>query len=220
MDVIEAIKTRQSIRAFKPDPLPRALLEKVMEISLHSPSGSNMQPWSFVVVGGEQMEEMKQALVERTRSGAQWAADFPLPAPDGVLRERRRKVMGQMYDSLGIARHDQAGKDRWWEVMDRFFEAPNGIILCLEKSLMPFHLIDAGLILQTLMLAAHNYGLGTCVIYRGVIYPDILRKMFDIPDSKVLVSAVAIGYPNAKAPVNQFRSSREPMDSLVKWYGV
>ncbi len=220
MDIVEAIQTRQSIRAFKTDPVPRAVLEKVMQLSLQSPSGSNLQPWSFIIVGGKRMEEMKQTLVERTRSGAEGTADFALPVPDGSLRERRRKVMRQMYDSLGVARDDQAGKDRWWQAMDRYFEAPNGIILCMEKSVMPFHLIDAGLILQTLMLSAHNYGLGTCVIYRGVIYPDILRKLFDIPESKVLVSAVAIGYPDTSAKINQFRSSREPVESMVKWYGV
>ena len=220
MDVIAAITTRRSCRAFKPDPVPEEILKKVMEVSLRVPSSSNTQPWSFVVVGGKQMAALKQALAEKTRAGEPLAADFALPAPEGIYRERRRTFMAQMYGSLGIERDDEAKKLQWWQTMSRFFDAPNGIIVCLEKSLTPWALVDAGMVMQTIMLAAHGYGLGTCAMYRLVVYPEVLRQMFSIPESTAIVCGLAIGYPDMAAPVNRFRTARDPLDTFVSWHGT
>ncbi len=220
MDVIEAIRNRRSARAFRPDPVPVELLHRIIEDSLYSPSSSNCQPWHLVVVGGKPMEELKQALVDKERSGDAGASDVLLPEPTGATRERRRALMKQIYGSMGIGRDDEDKRRVWWEKMDRFFGAPNAVIICLEKALLPRALVDIGLIAQTLMLAAHGYGLGTCTIARAVHHPGVLRRLFDIPDTEAIICGVAVGYPDLNAPVNQFRSARESSVNLVRWYGV
>ncbi len=218
MDVIEEIKSRRSIRGFKPDPVSRELLEKVIQVSLRSPSHSNIQPWHLVVVGGRAIESLKEALVEKTISGERGASDTVLPEPAGELRERRRALMKQIYGSLGIGREDEAKRALWWQNMDRFFGAPNAVIVCLERSMLPRGLVDVGLIAQTLMLAAYGHGLSTCTIAHVVHHPAVLRKHLDIPDSQVIVLGIAVGYPDLQAPANQFRSAREPMQNVVSWH--
>lgn len=220
MDLIEAITTRKSIRAFKPDPVPKEVLEGLIEVSIRAPSSSNTQPWNFILVGGEAMDRLKRAMVEKFRSGAPNAADFGLPTPSGIYRERRRAFMAQMYGSLGIDRDDEEKKNQWFEAMTWFFGAPNGIFLCLERSLTPWALVDAGLVMQNLLLVAHSYGLATCVIYRAALYPDLVRSLLNIPESKAIVCGIAIGYPDMKAPVNNFRTARDPVHTFVSWHGV
>lgn len=217
--MIEAIKGRRSIRGYKPDPVSRELLEQVIQDTLCAPSHSNIQPWHLVVVGGGAMESLKQALMEKTRLGERGASDVLLPEPAGELKERRRALMKQIYGSLGIKREDEDKRALWWQNMDRFFGAPNAVIVCLEKSMLPRGLVDVGLVAQTLMLAAHGHGLSTCTIAHVVHHPAVLRKLLDIPDSQVIILGVAVGYPDLRAPVNQFRSVREPMKNVVTWHG-
>ena len=69
------------------------------------------------------------------------------------------------------------------------------------------------------MLLATKYGLGTIVQVQAVLYPDTLRKILEIPDSKLIVLGIAIGYPNWDDPVNQFQSERAPLEEIGKWYG-
>lgn len=64
-----------------------------------------------------------------------------------------------------------------------------------------------------------DYGLGTCIEYVPVLHPNVIRDVLEIPGSKLIVLAIAIGMPNWDDPVNQFRSSREPLDSIVKLCG-
>jgi nitroreductase len=78
---------------------------------------------------------------------------------------------------------------------------------------------DCGVISQTIMLLATNYGLGTVVQASAVRHPDIIRKVIGIPKSKVILIGIAIGYPDWTARITAFRSDKEPLDTLVKWYG-
>jgi nitroreductase len=78
---------------------------------------------------------------------------------------------------------------------------------------------DCGLVAENIMLLATRYGLGTIAQIQAVVYPDVLRKVLGIPDSKVIVLGIAVGYPDWDDPVNQFRSEREPLDNVSTWYG-
>jgi hypothetical protein len=68
------------------------------------------------------------------------------------------------------------------------------------------------------VLLAANYELGTIVQARAVVYPGIIREVLKIPDTKIMLVGVAIGYPDLKNPVNQYITDREPMDKLVSWH--
>ena len=102
----------------------------------------------------------------------------------------------------------------------RFFDAPAAIIICADRSLAEAGpLLDIGSVLQTICLAALNYGLGTCIEDQGTMYPDVLRKFADIPDSKRIIISIAIGYPDWDFPANKLESTREPIESLITWCG-
>ena len=219
MDVIEAIKTRKSIRAYRPDPVPRQVLTELMEAGLRAPSWANSQPWEFAIVGGQVMEELKRRLVERTASGAKPEMDIGWPSFPDVNQNRMRENGRRLFEVLGIGREDREKRLEWSAGMARFFGAPNGIILYIDRALPAYSILDAGIMLQTIMLVAKGCGLGTCPEAAVVIYPDILREVLGIPESKLIVLGVAIGYPDMDAPVNNSQSQREPLETFVNWHG-
>ncbi len=103
--------------------------------------------------------------------------------------------------------------------MTQFFNAPNAVIVFIDKSLGEWSILDTGLALENLMIAAWNYGVGTCVMSAAVIYPDVLHNLLDIPESKRMIVGLAVGYPDLSSPKATFRSNREPLDTSVGWYG-
>ncbi len=220
MDVLEAIRNRKSIRAYKPDPVPKEVLRELIEVSLRAPSYENSQPWEFTIVGGEVMEKLKSALVEKLSSGEAPHPDIPLARLPEIYRERGRQLGRTIFQILGIAREDRERRFLWNLEMMKFFNAPNGIIIYVDRSLGPWSLVDVGIVLQTIMLAALGYGLGTCPEAAVVQYPEVLRDMLNIPESKQIICGIAIGYPDWDAPINNFRSNREPVDRLVTWQGI
>jgi nitroreductase len=219
VDVVEAIKTRYSVRAYKPESVPKEILAELMEVALRAPSWANTQTWEFAIAGGEVMRELKQILATKASAQEERYPDIPRPEWPSPYRERRRENGIRLYQLLGIARNDIERQLQWYIEMYRFFDAPNCIIVYIDRDLSVWALVNVGLIVQTMALAALNYGLGTAILAAGVSYPDEVRRILKIPESKQLVIAIAIGYPDPEAKVNSFRSSRVPLESGVTWHG-
>ena len=219
MDVIEAINRRISVRAFKPDPVPRDVLERIMAAALRAPSWENTQPWEFAVLGGKAMEMVKDAIMARMTSGEKPNLDLAWPRFGSPYLDRAKAEGRRLFEELGISREDGGAKSRWWLAMARFFDAPNGVILYMDRSLGEWSLVDVGLALENLMVAACQYGVGTCALSAVVVYPDLLRSLLDIPESKRIIVGVALGYADLSSPAARFRADREPLESLVRWHG-
>jgi nitroreductase len=220
MDVIKAIKSRYSARVYKPNPVPKEVLAELMEAALRAPSWANTQTWEFAVVGGEVMQELKHMLGAKAAAQDERYPDIPRPEWPSPYQERRRELGTQIYRLMGIGRNDMEKQLQWHVQMYRFFDAPNAIIAYTERGLSEWALINVGLVIQTIALAALNYGLGTTILAAGVSYPDEMRRFLNIPESKQLVIALAIGYPDVEAEINKFRSSRVPLDTVVTWHGL
>ena len=137
-----------------------------------------------------------------------------------MYRERARGLGRGLFQILGIEREDREARTQWYLKMMRFFDAPNGIIIYVDRELGPWALVDVGIMLQTIMLAALSYGLGTCTEALVAQYPELLRDILDIPESKQIICGIAIGYPDTDDPITEFRSEREPIESLVTWHGI
>ena len=219
MDVIEAIKTRYSVRAYKPDPIPKKFLTELVEVALRSPSWANTQSWEFAIVGGEVMRELKEILGAKAAAQEERDPDIPRPEWPSPYKERRRELGNQIYNLMGIGRDDMDKQLQWFVHMYRFFDAPNAIIVYIDRGLSEWALLNIGLIVQTIALAAVNYGLGTTILASSVSYPDEIRHLLTIPDTKQLVLTIAIGYPDLEAKANKFRSNRVPLESVVTWHG-
>lgn len=220
MDLIEAVKSRKSIRGYKPDPVPKEILRELMEVALHAPSFANTQPWEFVLVGGKVLDQVRQALVEKALSGVERHHDIPWPTFPDLYRNRVRELGLSLYSALGISREDKEKRQQWELQGLRFFNAPNAIILYIDRNLNAWSILDVGIIMQTIMLAAQHYGLGTCPQAAIAAYPEVLRELLGIPESKLIVAGIAIGYPDWEHPANKFRSKREPVESFVTWRGI
>ena len=225
MEIVEAIRQRKSIRAFKSDPVPKEIMKEIMELALRAPSWANTQPWEFDIVTGKKLEEIKQAFVEKVEE--EHNPDIPRPREFPEPYDTRRRVLGRkLLELKGISREDKE-KRRWWLLQGlRLFESPCVIYIYIDRSFYQqgggfniWPVFDCGLVAENIMLLATRYGLGTIPQIQAVVYPDVLRKVLKIPNSKVIVLGIAIGYPDWDDPVNQLRSEREPLDKISTWYG-
>jgi len=224
MDIVEAIQQRKSTRAFKSDPVPQKILKEIMELALRAPSYDNTQPWEFAIVTGKKLEEIRQAFVKKAEEPN---PDIPLTREFPQPYDTRRRVLGRKVLELkGISREDK--ERRWWWLLQglRLFEAPCVIYIYIGRSfylqgdgLNIWPVFDCGLVAENIMLLATRYGLGTIPQIQAVTYPDVLRKVLGIPDSKLIVLGISVGYPDRDDPVNQLRSEREPLDNVSTWYG-
>ena len=225
MDVLEAVRSRKSIRAFKAAPVPQTVLKQVMELALRAPSWSNTQPWQFAVATGKKLEAIKKAFIEK--AGEEPTPDLPRPRGFPEPYDSRRRSIGRKtLETRGIGREDTE-KRRWWQLQGLgLFGAPAAIYIYIDRSfhfqddgLNVWPVFDCGLVAENIMLLATEYGLGTIPQIQAVHYPDVLRKTLGISDAKLMVLGIAIGYPNWDDPINRFRSERESLDAVVKWHG-
>ena len=224
MNVSEAINSRRSIRCFKSDPVPLDLLQKILEIARRSPSASNSQPWEFVVAAGTRLDEIKRAYTENSFQTPMLDLPIPQRYPE-PWATRRRAVTAGLLSQLGIAREDKQKRAEWNSQSLKLWGAPCAIYIMIDRAyylvegnLNVWPIFDCGLITQNILLLATEYGLGTIPAVQLVYYPNILRKLLDIPDSKLILIGIAVGYPDPANPVNQFRTDREPLHKIAKFY--
>ena len=222
MDIIEAIKSRKSIRDFKSDPVSKEIINEILELASNAPSAMNTQPWEFIVITGDVLEKVREGNIERLNSGAKPNPEHKVVgwASDSIYRRRQVDLAIQLFKLMGIQREDKEKRAQWVQRGFRYFNAPAVIIMLTDMALSESGpLMDIGGAMQTICLAAMSHGLGTCIEDQGVMYPETIRNNVDIPDSKKIMIAIAIGYPNWDFPANEVNSSREPVENTTTWFG-
>ena len=219
MELKEAIRNRRSIRQFLAKPVPEAMIRDLIADALWAPSWGNTQPWEVVVVTGEKMEEFKKKNEETLLAGKSAQTDIPMPQvwPDAYLN--RYKDLGKgVLSSLAIAREDKEARLLHFTRMFGLFDAPAAILLTVDKELsLEYAMLDIGIFLQTVCLLAHDRGLGTCIMAAIVSFPDLVRELFSVPETKTIVMGAILGWPDPEAPVNQFERQRGSLEEFVKW---
>jgi len=221
MEVIEAIRSRRSIRGFKPDPVPRKVLEELLDVCRWAPSAQNTQTWELAILGGKVMAEVKARCEEKVKNKVKPNPDFPSSEPTGIYLQRAvasRDATDKHQFPPGTKDLD-AKRAAYLLKGSRFHDAPNAIIIYSDKSLDAKAIMNASILAQTIALAAPAYGLGTCLMYRVVNYPDVLRELLGIPASKNIILGIAIGYPDSGAILNSLPRTRVPIGDFVQWHG-
>jgi nitroreductase len=207
--------------------MPKEILREIMELALRAPSYDNTQPWEFAIVTGEKLEEIRQAFAEKAAAIEEANPDIALVRGFPEPYDTRRRALGRKVLELkGIKREDKE-KRLWWLLQGlRSFEAPCVIYIYIDRSfylqgdrLNIWPIFDCGLVAENIMLLATARGLGTVAQIQAVLYPDVLREVLGIPDSKLIAVGIAVGYPDWDDPVNQLRSEREPLDNVSTWHG-
>ncbi len=222
MEMIEAVKTRKSIRGYKPDPVPKEVLEQILELASHAPSAMNTQPWEFTVLTGKVLENVRRSNVELLNSGVPPNPEHVVTSwpRESIYRQRQVDLAKQLFQLMDIPREDKEKRAKWLERGFRYFDAPAAIILSTDRCLSESGpLLDIGAVIQTICLAALHFGLGTCIEDQGTMYPEVLRKYAHIPESKRIIAAIAIGYPDWDFPANKVESEREPIKNMTTWLG-
>jgi nitroreductase len=221
MQIEEAIGGRRSIRAFRPDPVPPAVLRAIVEAVRWVPSAANTQPWEFTIVGGERLQTLRDRLRETAIADPVGKPEMTWPPNLPERFKVRRVEIGRVTtEALGIAADDKARRDAWSLFGIGFFDAPQVIVLTMERCFTDLGVLDMGAVALALMLMAHGKGLGTCPQAAPLRYPWIFHEVLGIPETKRVMLAVPVGYPVTEAPVNRFARARVPVDECLTWSGI
>ncbi len=222
MELMTGLTQRKSIRAFKPEPVTREVAASILEAARWSPSWGNTQPWEFVVVGGEPLKRLTEAMAARFNERVPPNPDVPMPEtfPDDY-RARYMDCAAGLFSCLGIKREEKDRRFAHMLHMTRAYGAPAIIYVTFKTGLMvPYTMFDLGAITHAICLAALAHGLGSCIEAQLALYPDLVRQYLNLPDICKIAVGIALGYADEGAPANTFRSSREPVEKLVKWLGL
>ena len=220
MEINDAINARISIRGFKPDPVPRRTIAEILTLATRAPSGKNVQAWELAVLTGDVLDRIRGDNVAAFLAGDAERPDLPIAYPSGIYREREVEIAKAVLEVMGIRRGDDEQRLEWWQRGFRYFDAPVVLLVTCHRDvdiLLAHH--DIGALSQTFCLAALSYGLGTCIVRQGVLYPDVIRRHTGIPENRFIISAIALGYPDPDFPANRVRSSRVPLAEITTWYG-
>ncbi|MBW2560591.1 MAG: nitroreductase [Deltaproteobacteria bacterium] len=219
MELMETVKNRRSVRSFLPRPIERGIIEEMLSDALWAPSWGNTQPWEIVVVTGDLLATFKEENKQAVISGKQPDPDITMPLEWPEINKKRYQDVGRRtLEALSIPRKDAEARLNFYTHMMGLFDAPTLLLITVDKALsLEYSMLDAGLFIQTLCLLAHERGLGTCIMAAAVQYPDILRTLFEIPDTRRIVIGVALGWPDQENPVNTFGRARGNLDEFVRW---
>jgi nitroreductase len=215
--VTEAILTRHSVRAFKPDPVSDETIRELLELASHAPSGTNTQPWKVHVVGGAVRDQLCDEIVAAFLAGDQYEEEYAYAPPrwPEPYQSRRRANGWGLYGALGIEKGDKEKMQAQHARNFKLFDAPVGLFITIERDLELGSWLDLGLFMQTLMLAARGFGLDTCPQQAFAGFHKIIQKRLDIPANEMVVCGIALGVADMDAPENSFVSEREPVDGFA-----
>jgi nitroreductase len=215
MDLFQAIRERRSIRAFKPDPIPKETIEEILRLTIYAPSATNVQPWEFFVITDEEKERLSRKLIKAYRERQVSCSPGAVKPLSQTYIQRVILTSESMKPYLG-----QVGVSFQQFINEgscRFYGAPVAIIICLDDSFSKARMVDIGAALGYLILSAHGFGLGACPISLITAYEDEIKELLNIPENKNVIIGVALGYPDWENSLNRFKSPRESLDKLVTW---
>jgi nitroreductase len=219
MEILQCIKTRKSVRAFTSKRIPKSVMKKILQAASVSPSYTNTQPWEVVVVSGKKNAELKEKLVNLAKKKAPAKSDIAANKewPAG-LDERSREHGARRLKTLGVARDDADGREKLRLMNFEFYGAPCAVFLFTDGSLGEWSTYDMGLFTQTLILAAHSFGVDSCLQASVTGYAREIKKFLRLAESKKFVICIAMGYADDKAVLNKYKSSKQKPDAFTRWY--
>jgi nitroreductase len=221
IDVLEDLLGRRfSCRAFLPQPVPRATIERILVAAQKTASWCNSQPWRLEITSGEATQRFREAMIRVASAGGPNSGDFPFPREyRGVYLERRRESGFQLYNSLGIGRGDKVAYARQALENFNFFGAPHVAMLHTDEALGVYGAIDCGGYVTSFMLAAQALGVATIPQAALAFHSDVVREHFGIGDDRRVVCGISFGYPDRAHKANGYRTSRATLADTVRFIG-
>lgn len=217
-----ALMSRRSIRAFLPDAVARADIEGILDVARYSASGVNTQPWQVHVLTGPAKQRLSEAIVNAHDAGIAGNLEEPYDYYPEHWRspylDRRRKVGWDLYGLLEIERGDKRRMHAQHGRNYSFFDAPVGLMFTVDRIMGRGSLLDYGMFLQSIMIAARARGLDTCPQAAFNAYHEIIAAQLGIPDSQMFVCGMSLGYADQTCIENTLVTEREPIASFTTFH--
>ncbi|HEY0419907.1 MAG TPA: nitroreductase [Acetobacteraceae bacterium] len=219
----EALRTRRSVRAFLPTPVPRTEVEELLALASRSPSGSNIQPWKLHVFSGGLRRQITREILQAIDGGPadqhrrEWNY-YPQQWREPYLG-RRRKIGWDLYGLLGIPKGDFARTEQQRRQNYDFFGAPVGMMFTLEEDMEIGSWLDLGIFIGSLAVAARGRGLDTCPQAAFADFHRVIRPLLGIPDNEIVICGMALGYADPDAAINRLRTERAAPAEFTRFEG-
>jgi nitroreductase len=218
MEAIECLTTRSSIRRFSTEPVPEDLIREIVSAAQWSPSYKNSQPWQVVAVAGRRKEALTAMLLELLDKQAEPAPDLPSPTrwPEPV-NSRINELMAKRSVLAGIDLNAPESVLRSKKANFRFYGAPVGLFIVQDAALGEWSILDAGIFIQSLLLAAHAKGLATVPQAYLTDYAGEIKQFLAIPANMRLLLGISLGYPGAAPDALPPRPERVPLGEVLRF---
>jgi nitroreductase len=219
MQLDQAMQERRSIRGFTKQ---LDVLEEVIALANRAPSSMNTQPWHLHVLTGEPLEQVREGNTSRMLGGVPPSREIEdYAAYEGEHRKRQIEIAVQLFEAMGIERHDAERRQDWVMRGFRQFDAPVSIVVCFDKSLLNNTIahFDTGAMTYGLVLAAWSKGLGAVINGQGIMQSEVVHKYAGIPDDEAIMICIAMGYPDDSFAANSVRSVRADNSEFVRYHG-
>lgn len=204
------LRARRSVRGFRTDPVPQALIERVFDMAELAPSNCNVQPWAAHIVSGDAAERLRSQLLDAASSGTRPTPDFALTGayPDHY-RGRQIAAAKSLFAATGVARDDVAARTESFLRNFRFFDAPHAAFLFIPAWAGMREAADCGMYAQSLMLALTACGLASCAQGALSHHAPIVHQALGVGDHMKLLFGIAFGYEDDAHPANTARTVRD-----------
>jgi nitroreductase len=228
VSIQQALDSRMSARAFSQQTVSKDIIADILQMAARAPSGTNTQPWKVYVLQGASRDSLVDkvcAAHDEIRAHPEKAADYREAYdyyPEKWVSpyiDRRRENGWSLYGLLGIGKADKDKMHAQHQRNYKFFDAPVGLMFTLDKVMGRGSLVDYGMFLQSIMLAARAHGLHTCPQAAWNGFANIILPHIGAGADEMLVCGMALGFADDKDIVNTFRTPRETVSSFTHWLG-
>ena len=228
----DLLVSRRTVRDFESDPIPQGILDAILQDARECPSWSNTRPYAIALAQGERLrrisdsylvayEKAAPALRKDVRGILKMAVTGGIPDGDfrtwkkypPKLLERSQRVGKDMYAQMGVARGDRAAREEAQRRNFRFFGAPAAMFFFVHQDLLPFSAMDAGIVLQTIMLSAKAHGIATCPLGVMATWRHPVDAEFAVPRDYKIITGLALGYAK-DSKINEFRAAHPPVEMI------
>lgn len=222
MNFTEFSASRKSARGFLDKPVPKSVVDDIINTAKWAPSSYNTQTWRIHAVSGEPLDKIRSGNTENTLAGKPHVRDFPYKEEYvGEHKQRQRDVAMQLFEVMGIEREDKEKRMDWMLRGFRQFDAPVSLVLTYPKSLEPAAItqFSLGSLAYGIVLAAWERGIGCVINGQGIMQSDVVHEHAGIPDDEAIMICIAMGYPDDSFAANDVRSVRADNSEFVTFTG-
>ncbi len=221
-----AVLSRFSARAYLDKPVDKSVIEDLLQVAARAPSGTNTQPWNVYVVQGARKDilvsegcEAHNAMATNPALAAEYAEEYDYYPSKWVSPyiDRRRECGFGLYGVLGIGKGDKDKMHLQHQQNYRFFGAPVGLFFTIDKVMGRGSLLDYGMFLQSVMVAARARGLHTCPQAAWNNFSKIIFKHIGAGENEMMVCGLALGYADESALINTFKTTRVDASAFTNW---